>query len=77
MLKVFGAKVLLFFFVCSTRQYMGNPLPVMIAQALEVPLQGVGSVLRLERDALPMVERPRQAPMSNPPPPAPTVNLCL
>ena len=42
----------------------------MSAQMLEVSLLGVGTVLRLGRDAWSMVKRLRQATNEDPPPPA-------
>ena len=45
----------------------------MSAQVSEVPLLGVGTVLRFERDAWPMVKWLRQATNENPlPPPGPS-----
>ena len=45
----------------SKRFLCSNGKNVMNAQTLEVPVLGVGTVLRLEREAWPMAKRPRQA----------------
>ncbi|CAM9392162.1 unnamed protein product, partial [Sphacelaria rigidula] len=50
------------FCVVSGRNVMGTEM-------LEVSLLGVGTVLRLERDAWSMVKRPRQATNEHAPPP--------
>ena len=48
----------------------------MIAQRLEVSLLGVGTVLRLERDAWSMVKLLRQATNEYTPPPSPPSVVC-